>query len=354
MEAQAKRLILGYNFDMTTKIAINGFGRIGRAALKIAMEKKDVEIVAINDLTDTKTLAHLLKYDTNYGLYEKEVSYDGSNLVIEGKSIPVFAEKDPTKLPWGEIGVDVVLECTGFFTTTEKANAHIAAGAKKVVVSAPTESEDMDTILFGVNEDKLSDQNIISNGSCTTNCITPIAAVVEENFGIEKAMMTTVHALTATQNLTDSPCKDLRRARAAGYNIVPTSTGAAKATIQALPSLTGKFDGLSIRIPIPVVSMADFSIVTKKDVTKEEINSIFKQAAQNPLYQGIITVTEEPAVSSDFIGDPHSAIIDLELTNVVAGNLIKVVAWYDNEWGYSNRLVEQAIMIGMKANPSSV
>lgn len=339
---------------MTTKIAINGFGRIGRAALKIAMEKKDIEIVAINDLTDTKTLAYLLKYDTNYGRYEKEVSYDSSSLIIGGKIIPVFAEKDPAKLAWRELSVDVVMECTGFFTTTEKAKAHLTAGAKKVVVSAPTESVDMDTILFGVNEEKLSNQSIISNGSCTTNCITPIAAVVEENFGIEKAMMTTAHALTATQSLTDSPCKDLRRGRAAGYNIVPTSTGAAKASIQALPSLAGKFDGLSIRIPISVVSMADFCIVTKKDVTKEEINSVFKQVTQNPLYKGIIAVTEEPAVSSDFIGDPHSAIVDLELTNVVAGNLIKIVAWYDNEWGYSNRLVEQAIMIGTKANPSSV
>jgi glyceraldehyde 3-phosphate dehydrogenase len=333
---------------MTTKIAINGFGRIGRAAFKIAAEKKDVEIVAINDLTDTKTLAHLLKYDTNYGRYEKEVSFDSSDLIVEGKNIPVFAEKDPAKLPWGKIGVDVVLECTGFFTTTEKAKAHLDAGAKRVVVSAPTESADMDTILFGVNEDKLSDQKIISNGSCTTNCITPIAAIVEENFGIEKAMMTTVHAMTATQNLTDSPCKDLRRGRAAGYNIVPTSTGAAKASIQALPSLAGRFDGLSMRIPIPVVSLADFSIVTKKDVTKEEINSVFKNAAQSPLYKGIVEVTDKPAVSSDFIGDPHSAIVDLELTNVVAGNLIKIVAWYDNEWGYSNRLVEQAIMLGSK------
>ncbi len=334
---------------MTTKIAINGFGRIGRAALKIALEKPDVEIVAINDLTDTKTLAHLLKYDTIYGRYSKTVTHDDKHLIIDGKSIPVSAEKDPANLPWAELWVSVVLECTGFFTTREKAKAHLAAGAKRVVISAPTDSPDVETIILGVNEDKLATQDIVSNGSCTTNCITPVAAIIEENFGIEKAMMTTVHALTATQNLVDTPCKDLRRGRAAGYNIVPTTTGAAKATIQALPVLEGKFDGLSIRIPIPVVSMADFCIVTKKDTTKEEINKAIKNAVGSPLYQGIVTFTEEPAVSSDFIGDPHSAIVDLELTNVVAGNLIKVVAWYDNEWGYANRLVEQGIAVGEHA-----
>lgn len=331
---------------MTTKIAINGFGRIGRAALKIALEKPNLEIVAINDLTDTKTLAHLLKYDTVYGRYSKNITFDATHLVVDGKEIPVSAEKDPARLPWKELGVDIVLECTGFFTTREKAKAHLDAGAKRVVISAPTDSPDVNTIILGVNEDKIVGQDIISNGSCTTNCITPIAAIIEENFGVEKAMMTTVHALTATQNLVDSPCKDLRRGRAAGYNIVPTTTGAAKATIQALPAMEGKFDGLSIRIPIAVVSMADFSMVIKKDTTKEEINTVFKKAAEDPLYKGIVAVTEEPAVSSDFIGDPHSAIVDLELTNVVAGNLIKVVAWYDNEWGYSNRLVEQAMAVG--------
>lgn len=335
---------------MKTKIAINGFGRIGRAALKIALEKENLEVVAINDLTDTRTLAHLLSHDTVYGRYGKGVSFNEKKLIVDGIAIPVSAEKDPANLPWKDLDVDVVLECTGFFTTKEKSQAHLQAGAKKVVISAPTDSAGVDTILFGVNEDKLLDQDIISNGSCTTNCITPIAAVIEENLGIEKAMMTTIHALTATQNLVDGPCKDLRRARAAGYNIVPTSTGAAKATVQALPALEGKFDGLSIRIPILVVSLADFCIVTKKNTSKDEINNLFKKIAEHPFYRGIISVTEEPAVSSDFIGNPHSAIIDLELTNVVAGNLVKIVAWYDNEWGYANRLVEQAVAAGEKDN----
>lgn len=331
---------------MTTKIAVNGFGRIGRAALKIALEKTELEIAAINDLTDTKTLAHLLSHDTIYGRYGKSVKFDATNIIVDGKPIPVTAEKDPQNLPWRKLGVDVVLECTGFFTTREKSQAHLKAGAKRVIISAPADGDGVDTILLGVNEDKLNNQDIISNGSCTTNCITPLAAIIEENFGIEKAMMTTVHAMTAAQNLVDGPSKDLRRARAAGYNIVPTTTGAAKATAQAMPALTGKFDGMSLRVPIATVSLADYCILVKKETTKEEINAVLKAATQSPLYQGVVAVTEEPAVSSDFIGDPHSAIVDLGLTNVVAGNLIKVVAWYDNEWGYTNRLVEQAQAIG--------
>jgi len=331
---------------MSTKIAINGFGRIGRAAFKIAFEKPELEVAAINDLTDPKNLAHLLKYDTTYGHYGRDVQVDGNNLVVAGKTIPVFAEKDPSKLPWKDLEVNTVIESTGFFTTREKAKAHLDAGAKRVLISAPTESKDVDTILLGVNEDKLTNQDIIANGSCTTNCITPIAAIMDEVFGIEKAMMTTTHAMTSTQNLFDSPCKDWRRGRSAPYNIVPTSTGAAKATIQVLPSMEGKFDGLSIRVPVAVVSLADFTILTKKNTTKEEVNEVFKKAQDNPLYKGIVAVTEEPAVSSDFIGDPHSCIIDTELTNVVSGNLVKVVAWYDNEWGYSNRLVEQAVAMG--------
>lgn len=335
-----------YNLAMTTKIAINGFGRIGRAALKIALEKTDLEVVAINDLTDTKTLAHLLSHDTIYGRYSRPVSFDQTNLIVDGKAIPVTAEKDPKNLPWAKLGVDVVLECTGFFTTGEKAQAHIDAGAKRVIISAPADGEGVDTILLGVNEEKLVDQKIISNGSCTTNCITPLAQIIEENFGIEKAMMTTVHAMTATQNLVDGPCKDLRRARAASYNIVPATTGAAKATAQAMPSLVGKFDGLSMRVPVPTVSIADYCILTKRETTKEEINEVLKKASESEKYAGIVAVTDEPAVSSDFIGDPHSSIVDLGLTNVVAGNLIKVVAWYDNEWGYTNRLVEQAMAVG--------
>lgn len=332
---------------MSTKIAINGFGRIGRAAFKIAFEKPELEIAAINDLTDPKNLAHLLKYDTTYGHYGKEVRADEKNLVVAGKSIPVFAEKDPSKLPWKDLGINIVIESTGFFTTREKAKAHLDAGAKRVLISAPTESLDVDTILLGVNEDKLADQDIIANGSCTTNCITPIAAIMDEQFGVEKAMMTTTHAMTSTQNLFDGPSKDWRRGRAAPYNIVPTATGAATATIRALPSLAGKFDGASIRVPVMTVSLADFTFLLKRDTTKEEINEMFINAQENPLYKGILGVTDEPAVSSDFIGDPRSCIVDLELTNVVGGNMAKVVAWYDNEWGYSNRLVEQAIAMGV-------
>jgi glyceraldehyde 3-phosphate dehydrogenase len=331
---------------MASRVAINGFGRIGRPALKIALEKTDLEVVAINDLTDTETLAHLLKHDTIYGRYSKDVTCDEGHLIVEGKSIPVFAKKDPAELPWRDLNVHVVLECTGFFTTREKAKSHLAAGAKRVVISAPTGSSDVDTILLGVNEDKLAGQDIIANGSCTTNCVTPVAGVLEEHFGIDKALMTTIHAITSTQNLVDGPNKDLRRARAAGFNIVPTSTGAAEATVRALPVLEGKFDGLSIRVPVATVSLADVTVLTKQKTSIDEVNTVFTRAKDHPLYRGILTTTDEPAVSSDFIGDPHSAIVDLTLTNVVGGNLVKVVAWYDNEWGYANRLVEQAIAAG--------
>lgn len=331
---------------MAIRIAINGFGRIGRPSFKIALEKPNLEVVAINDLTEPKTLAHLLKYDTIYGRYAKDVSADEGALLVEGKRFPVYAEKDPSKLPWGKLAVDVVLEATGFFTTREKAQAHLTAGAKRVIISAPSESPDVETILLGVNEDRLGEQDILANGSCTTNAVTPVLAILESEFGVEKAMMTTVHAITATQNLVDGPNKDLRRARAAAWNIVPTTTGAAEATIRALPELEGRFTGLSIRVPIATVSMADFSVVAKRRTTAEKVNAAFRNAARQVLYEGIVSVTEEPMVSSDFIGDPHSAIVDLSLTQVVGEDLVKVVAWYDNEWGYANRLVEQAIAVG--------
>ena len=331
---------------MPTRTAINGFGRIGRAAFKVALEKPEVDVVALNDLTEPKTLLHLLKYDTVYGRYAKEASVDESALMVEGHRYPVYAEKDPTKLPWKDLDVDVVLECTGFFTTREKAVAHLDAGAKRVVISAPSGSPDIETILFGVNEDRLGHQDIIANGSCTTNCVTSVLALLDEEVGVEKAMMTTVHAVTATQNLVDGPSKDLRRARAAPWNIVPTATGAAEATIRALPSMEGRFTGISIRVPIMTVSMADFSMVTKKRVNAVQVNEIFRAATTKGQYDGIIAVTDEPLVSSDFIGDPHSAIVDLSMTQVVGGTLLKVVAWYDNEWGYANRLVEQAISVG--------
>ena len=326
---------------MKTRVAINGFGRIGRNAFKVAFERSDLEIVAINDLTDTKTLAHLLKHDSNYGTYQYDVGHDDTGIIVKDKHILVLAETDPAKLPWKEHKVDVVIESTGFFVDPAKARAHIDAGAKKVVISAPAKGEGATTIVLGVNEDKLADaSDIISNASCTTNCITPVAAVIENNFGIEKAMMTTIHSYTASQKLQDAPAKDLREARSAAENIVPTTTGASIAAGQAMPALQGIFGGLSIRVPTPVVSLSDFVIITKRPVSVEEVNEAFQKAAKEPYYQGILDVTEEELVSSDFIGNSHSCIIDSRLTAVVGGNMLKVVAWYDNEWGYSNRLVE--------------
>ena len=332
---------------MKTKVAINGFGRIGRNAFKIAYDRDDIEIVAINDLTDTKTLAHLLKHDTNYGAYAHEVTSDEGHIIVAGKLIKVFAQKDPAQLPWKDLDVDVVIESTGFFVDPAKAKAHLDAGAKRVVISAPAKGEGADTIVLGVNEDKLEGATpIISNASCTTNCITPVAAIIESNFGIAKAMMTTVHSYTASQVLQDAPAKDLREARSAAENIVPTTTGASIAAAKALPALVDRFGGLSVRVPTPVVSLSDFVIITKRKVTVEEVNEAFKKAAADPYYQGILDVTEEELVSSDFIGNSHSAIVDLKLTAVIDGDMLKVVAWYDNEWGYSNRLVEEVADVG--------
>lgn len=336
---------------MKIKIAINGFGRIGRNAFKVAFERSDLEIVAVNDLTDTKTLAHLLKHDSSYGTYQRNVTYDEKNIIVDGKTIQVLAEKDPAALPWRDLGVDVVIESTGLFVDPAKARAHVDAGAKKVVISAPAKGDGADTFVIGVNEDKLAQAGeILSNASCTTNCITPVMAVLEHNFGIEKAMMTTVHSYTASQRLQDAPAKDLREARNAATNIVPTTTGASIAAAKAMPSLEGVFGGLSIRVPTPVVSLSDFVVVTKRPVTVEEVNEAFKKAAADPYYQGILDVTEEELVSSDFIGNSHSAIVDLKLTSVVGGTLLKVLAWYDNEWGYSNRLVELTADVGRLLN----
>ena len=332
------------------KLAINGFGRIGRNALKIAFERKDVEIVAINDLTDTKTLAKLLQFDSSYGIYDEKVGFDAENLVVKGKKIRVFSEKDPLNLPWKDLGVDVVIESTGLFTDPEKAKAHLTAGAKRVVISAPAKGEGAKTIVIGVNEDTVDEDDVIlSNASCTTNCIAPIMKILEDNFGIDKAMMTTVHSYTASQRLQDAPAKDLREARAAAENIVPTTTGASKAAALTIPSLTGRFNGLSVRVPTPVVSLADITAVLKRPTSVEEINKVFKKAAKEPYYEGIVDVTEEELVSSDFRGNAHSAVVDLPLTDVVGGTLVKVVAWYDNEWGYSNRLVELAVDFGKAA-----
>lgn len=329
------------------RVAINGFGRIGRNAFKILRDRDDAEVVAINDITDAKTLAHLLKYDSSYGTYEREVSASENGIIVDGVEVPVFAEKEPANLPWKDLGVDVVIESTGFFTKPEAARAHIEAGAKRVIISAPAKGEGARTVVLGVNEDtiEVSDE-IISNASCTTNCIAPIMKVLEEEFGIEKAMMTTVHSYTGSQRLLDAPAKDLREARSAAENIVPTTTGASKAAALTIPSLTGKFNGLSVRVPTPVVSLSDITAVIKRNTTKEELAEVFKRVASEEYYEGIIGVTEEELVSSDFIGDPRSCIVDLPLLDVVGGNMIKVVAWYDNEWGYSNRLVELTVDFG--------
>jgi glyceraldehyde 3-phosphate dehydrogenase len=333
------------------KVAINGFGRIGRGAFKVAVDdhKNEVDVVGINDLTDAATLAHLLKYDSAYGTYEKEISSSGNNIIVEGKKHPISAEKDPAALPWRELGVDVVIESTGRFTNKEASMGHIKAGAKRVVISAPAKGEGVGTYIIGVNEDKDDgSEQIINNASCTTNCIAPVAAIMHAKFGVAKAMMTTIHSYTADQNLQDGPHKDLRRARAAAENMVPTSTGAAIATTETIPELKGLFDGMSIRVPIPVGSIADFTFLLKKKVTVEEINQAIKEASANPPYNGILAVTNEPVVSSDIVGRTESSIVDLSLTQVVDGDLVKVFAWYDNELGYSHRLIEQVILAGKK------
>lgn len=332
---------------MKTKVAINGFGRIGRSAFKIAFERSDLEIVAVNDLTDVKTLAYLLKHDSNYGTYGRDVSHDEDGLIVDGQKVKVTAERDPAALPWGDLGVDVVIESTGRFTNQEDAEKHITAGAKRVVLSGPTKSEGVDTIVLGANEDKLEGASkVISNASCTTNSLAAVMAVLEASFGVEKSMLTTIHSYTASQALQDAPAKDLREGRNAAENMVPTTTGAAIAVTKTLPQLTGKFDGLSVRVPTPVVSISDVTVLLSRDATPQEINEVFKKAAKEPFYQGILDVSEEPLVSRDYIGNSHSGIVDLQLTKVVGGNLAKIMVWYDNEWGYSNRLVELVADVG--------
>ena len=310
------------------KVAINGFGRIGRCALKILLERHDVQVVAINDPGDIKTLAYLLKHDSSYGTYDKRITATEKSIIINTREIPVFSEKEPINLPWKKLDVDVVIECTGFFTKPEDARAHITAGAKKVVISAPAKGEGAKTVVIGVNED-IVDKNdiIISNASCTTNCIAPIMKILEDELGVEKAMMTTIHSYTGSQKLLDGSAKDLREGRSAAENIVPTTTGASKAAALTIPTLKNKFNGLSVRVPTPVVSLSDITAIVKRNTTKEELIKIFQKAAKEPYYQGIVGVTEEELVSSDFIGNPHSCIVDLPLTDVVDGNMIKIVAW---------------------------
>lgn len=331
-----------------TKIAINGFGRIGRSAFKIAFERNDLEIVAINDLTDTRILAYLLKHDSNYGDYARDVSHTDTALVVDGKEIKVLAQKDPEALPWGDMGVDVVIEATGFFTDKDGASKHLAAGARRVVISGPTKSDGVDTIVLGTNDDKIGDSTpVVSNASCTTNSLGAVMAVLDAEFGVQKSMLTTIHSYTASQRLQDAPAKDLREGRNAAENMVPTTTGAAIAVTKTLPQLAGRFDGLSVRVPTPVVSLSDVTALLGRNVTVQEVNEAFKKAASDSFYQGILGVTEEQLVSRDFIGNSHSGVVDLPLTKVVDGNLVKIMVWYDNEWGYSNRLVELVADVGV-------
>lgn len=357
---------------MTARIAINGFGRIGRASFKIAADRQDVEVVAINDLTNPRILAHLLKYDTAYGIFPKDVHLEEDGkvvtmentlhqskdffsqvaketyLVVDNKKIRVLSEKDPALLPWKDMSVDVVLECTGRFTKDDAAAVHVQSGAKKVVVSAPTKGGTTQTFLMGVNDEQYLGQNVISNASCTTNCISPVVRVIHENFKILKSAMTTVHAVTAEQNIVDGPPPplhpDMRRARAAAFNMVPTTTGAAKATTSVIPELSGLFDGISIRVPIVTGSISDITMLIEKKTTVEEINDALSKASEDPKYKNVLSVTYDPLVSSDIVGTPYSAICDLSMTKVIDGDLVKVLAWYDNEWGYSNRLVEMAVL----------
>ena len=334
---------------MTTRIGINGFGRIGRNYFRAALAQgADLEIVAVNDLTSPEALAHLFKYDSVGGRLQETIEVKDGNIVVDGKTIKVLAERDPAKLPWGELGVDIVIESTGFFTKAADAQKHIDAGAKKVLISAPASDEDI-TIVMGVN-DGLYDpaaHHIISNASCTTNCLGPLAKVVNDVFGIERGLMTTIHAYTADQNLQDGPHKDLRRARAAAINMVPTSTGAAKAIGLVLPELKGKLDGYAIRVPVPTGSATDLTVTVSRETTVEEVNAALKAASETAELKGLLTYTDEPIVSSDIVGDPASSIFDSGLTKVI-GNQVKVVSWYDNEWGYSNRLVDLTELVAAK------
>ena len=333
---------------MTVKVGINGFGRIGRNFFRALKEQgADLEVVAVNDLTDTKTLAHLLKYDSILGRFPGEVSHDENSLTVDGKQIKVLAERDPANLPWKDLGVEIVVESTGFFTDGEKAKAHIDGGATKVIISAPGKNVD-GTFVIGVNDDEYDSEkhNIISNASCTTNCLAPLAKVLNDEFGIEHGIMTTIHAYTGDQRLQDAPHKDLRRARAAALNMIPTKTGAAQAVALVLPELKGKFDGLAVRVPTPTGSLTDLTFQASKEVTVEDVQAAVKKAAEGPL-KGILAYTEDPIVSTDIVGDAHSSIFDATETKVI-GNLVKVLSWYDNEWGYSNRLVDLTKLVASK------
>ncbi|GAB2925991.1 MULTISPECIES: type I glyceraldehyde-3-phosphate dehydrogenase [unclassified Streptomyces] len=333
---------------MTIRVGINGFGRIGRNYFRALLEQgADIEIVAVNDLGDTATTAHLLKYDTILGRLKAEVSHTADTITVDGHTIKVLSERNPADIPWGELGVDIVIESTGIFTKKADAEKHLAGGAKKVLISAPAKDEDI-TIVMGVNQDQYdaAEHNVISNASCTTNCVAPMAKVLDENFGIVKGLMTTVHAYTNDQRILDFPHSDLRRARAAAENIIPTTTGAAKATALVLPQLKGKLDGMAMRVPVPTGSATDLVVTLQREVTKDEVNAAFKKAADDGALKGFLTYTEDPIVSSDIVGDPSSCTFDASLTMVQEGNSVKILGWYDNEWGYSNRLVDLTVFVG--------
>lgn len=325
------------------KVAINGFGRIGRAVFKIALDVPELDPVAINDLVPTDNLAYLLKYDTVYGRYDKTVEVDGDDLVVGGKRYKVLHESDPAQLPWGDLGIDIAFECTGVFTKRQDLEKHIRAGAKSAILSAPTRSEDVDTIVHGVNTPEEEAPQIISCASCTTNSIAPVVEVMGRRIGVKKAIMTTIHAYTSSQAIVDGPAKRIRRGRAGAANFVPTSTGAAMATTKALPQYQGKFDGIAVRAPIPVGSLSDIVFLTERETTVLEVNRIFREEAESERYRGILGVTEDPIVSSDVIKDPRASIVDLGMTQVVDGDLVKVISWYDNEWGYASQMIRLAV-----------
>ncbi len=332
-----------------TKVAINGFGRIGRAFYKVAAERPELEVVAVNDLGNVENLAYLLKYDSAYGRYDKEVKVDGSALVIDGKRVQVVQEKDPTKLPWKNLDIDIVVESTGFFTAFDKAKVHLDAGAKHVVITAPAKGGEVAgveaaTVLMGINEDYLKTCQITSNASCTTNAVSPVIQIMHETIGVEKAILSTTHAMTGSQRVVDSPAdKDFREGRAAAHNIIPTSTGAAIAVTKVITDLEGKFDGISLRVPVITGSIADTTFIAKRATSVQEVNDIFRKAAKDSRWAKLFAVAEDPIVSSDIMGDPHAAIVDLAMTRVVDGNLVKVLSWYDNEMGYTHSLVEHVV-----------
>ena len=323
------------------RVAINGLGRIGRAVFKIAQDTPRLEVVAVNDLVSPDNLAYLLQYDTAYGRYDKRVEHTDDSLIVDGQQYRVYSEKDPAQLPWGDHGVDFVFECTGIFDKTEELEKHLQAGAKCVILSTAAKSEDVKTIIPGVNHSTDSDR-IISCASCTTNCVTPVVEAMGRRIGVKKAIMSTVHAYTATQNLVDGPHKKFRRGRAAAANLVPTTTGAAKATTEVLPQYQGKFDGVAVRTPVPAGSISDITFVTERETSVDEINRIFREEAGEQ-YKGVLSVSEDPIVSSDIIQDPRASVVDLTMTQVVDGDLVKVMSWYDNEWGYASRLIQEAV-----------